>query len=195
VQAIPLGVTWSTLPLCQAYVAMVHEWLWYLAEPGLPRRNLAAGEAIVERAAAAAIPGQLTLPDGRTVELESADGTAGPEFRFARTRLPGRHELRAVPKPGAPAPAASFHVQRSPGESDLRRWSDDDLATLREGTGIQVGAGLGAPGSDASLEIPKHPLDRWLLVALPILLLMELLLAGWTTHRRSQRAAPVTMTG
>jgi hypothetical protein len=48
VQGVPLGVAWSTLPLCQAYVAMLHEWLWYLSEPGLPKRNLIVGESIVE---------------------------------------------------------------------------------------------------------------------------------------------------
>jgi hypothetical protein len=89
--------------------------------------------------------------------------------------------------------AASYHVRRNAGESDLRRWTDDDLAGLREGGAIEVGTGLGAVGSDRSLEAPKHPLERWLLVALPILLLIELMLAGWTTHRRTQRVAPVTM--
>src|SRR5204863_5458027 len=69
VQSIPLGISWSTLPLCQAYVAMLHEWLWYLAEPALPKHNLAVGEAVIESANAKTIA-ELTLPDSRTVEIQ-----------------------------------------------------------------------------------------------------------------------------
>ena len=40
VQAVPLGLAWSNLPLCHSFVVMVHEWLWYLTEPSLAKRNL-----------------------------------------------------------------------------------------------------------------------------------------------------------
>src|SRR5207249_11806369 len=81
VQSIPLGVSWSTLPLCQAYVAMLHEWLWYASEPGLPKRNLAPGEAIIERTEKKPAHIQLTLPNDRSLELDQA--------RYDATRLPG----------------------------------------------------------------------------------------------------------
>lgn len=43
VQAVPLNVSWSNLPLCQSFVVMVHEWLWHLTESGMVRRNLQPG--------------------------------------------------------------------------------------------------------------------------------------------------------
>jgi hypothetical protein len=97
VQSIPLGISWSTLPLCQAYVAMLHEWLWYLAEPALPKHNLAVGEAVTESANAKTIA-ELTLPDSRTVELQPAPSQGGEEFRYAATRLPGEYVLRSKTK-------------------------------------------------------------------------------------------------
>ena len=62
VMAIPLGLAWSNLPLSHSYVVMVHEWLWYLTEPGLVKRNLQAGEVLqagapVETSNGSALPG------------------------------------------------------------------------------------------------------------------------------------------
>ena len=37
--------------------------------------------------------------------------------------------------------------------------------------------------------------SAWLLIALPFVLLAEILLAGWSTHRRNLRVDPVSMTG
>ncbi len=44
VQCLPVGLSWSNLPLCQVYVPLVHEWLWYLSEPAVAQRNLQPGE-------------------------------------------------------------------------------------------------------------------------------------------------------
>ena len=174
VQSTPLGVSWSTLPLCQAYVAMLHEWLWYASEPGLPKRNLVPGEAILEQGVAKA---QLTLPNDRTTEFS--------EGRYANTRLPGEYALRADSK------AVAFHVQRTADESDLKPLSDSDLKQLAANH-IGVNGSLDAPAT-AKTEPPRHPLERALLIALPFLLLGEMLLAAWSTQRRNLRVAPVTM--
>jgi hypothetical protein len=174
VQSTPLGVSWSTLPLCQAYVAMLHEWLWYASEPGLPKRNLAPGETIMEQGVAKA---QLTLPNNRTADLN--------EGRYAHTRLPGEYALRADQK------AVVFHVQRTADESDLKPLSESDLKQLAE-KHIGLDGSLDAP-TTAKAEPPRHPLERALLIALPFLLLGEMLLAAWSTQRRNLRVAPVTM--
>ena len=174
VQSIPLGVSWSTLPLCQAYVAMLHEWLWYASEPGLPKRNLAPGETMVEQGVGKA---QLTLPNNRTVHLEQA--------RYANTRLPGEYGLKMDSK------TVAFHVQRSPEESDLKPLSDSDLQQLAA-YHIGVNASLETPAT-AKTEPPRHPLEGMLLVALPFLLLGEMLLAAWSSHRRNLRVNPVSM--
>ena len=46
VQSIPMGIRWSSLPLTQAYVPMVHEWLWYLMQPTAVSLNLQPGEPL-----------------------------------------------------------------------------------------------------------------------------------------------------
>jgi hypothetical protein len=175
VQSIPLGVSWSTLPLCQAYVAMLHEWLWYASEPGLPKRNLAPGEAIVEQGVAKA---QLTLPNNRTVDLN--------EGHYGKTRLAGEYSLKSGSK------AFAYHVQRTADESDLKPLSDSDLRQLAINH-IGVNGSIDAPVT-AKTEPPRHPLERALLVALPFVLLGEMLLAAWSTQRRNLRVAPVSMT-
>ena len=192
VQAVPLGVSWSTLPLCQAYVAMLHEWLWYLSEANLPRRNLAVGEALIEPAAADNSEAELVLPDARRVELTASASAAGAQFRYTRTRLPGEHILQVRGKNTAPN-AAKFFVQRNPQESDLKGFTDQDHQQLAAVKEFQLNSDLNSIGSATQIPAPKHPLEGMLLSALAGALLGEVLLAGWTTHRRSLRVKPVTM--
>jgi aerotolerance regulator-like protein/VWA domain-containing protein/CARDB protein len=189
VQAIPLGVSWSTLPLCQAYVAMLHEWLWYLSEPNLPRRNLAVGEALVEQAPKEKTA-ELTLPDARHVELNASGSDPAAQFRYMSTRLPGEYTLSA--KGTGRAAATKFYVQRNPQESDLKTFTEAEfqqLAALKE---FQLNAGVDDV-AQGKVQVPKHPLEGWLLAALAFVLLGEIMLAGWTTHRRNLRVKPVTM--
>ena len=73
VQGIPLGLAWGNLPLCQAYLVMVREWLWYLTEPGLIKRNLQAGEPVHVTQPLNSSKGRASLetPSGRVVQLAS----------------------------------------------------------------------------------------------------------------------------
>jgi hypothetical protein len=189
VQAIPLGVSWSTLPLCQAYVALLHEWLWYLSEPNLPKRNLAVGEALVEQAPKEKTA-ELTLPDARSVELNASGSAPAAQFRYVSTRLPGEYTLSA--KGTGPATATKFYVQRNPQESDLKTFSEAERAQLTALKEFQLNAGVNDVAS-GKVQVPKHPLEGWLLAALAFVLLGEIMLAGWTTHRRNLRVKPVTM--
>jgi hypothetical protein len=186
VQAIPLGVSWSTLPLCQAYVAMLHEWMWYLSEPNLPKRNLGVGEALIEHAAKDKTLAELTLPDARKVELPAS----GPQFRYTATRLAGEYTLSV--KAADRQANTKFYVQRNPQESDLKSLTDQDRQQLAAMKDFQLNAGLEAATS-GKLQVPKHPLEGWLLAALAFVLLGEIALAGWTTHRRNLRVKPVAM--
>ena len=189
VQAMPLGVSWSTLPLCQAYVAMLHEWLWYLSEPNLPRRNLAVGEALVEQAPKEKTA-ELTLPDARHVELNASGSAPAAQFRYVSTRLPGEYALST--KGTGRAAVTKFYVQRNPQESDLKTFTETErqqLAALKE---FQLNAGVNDV-AHGKVQVPKHPLEGWLLAALAFVLLGEIMLAGWTTHRRNLRVKPVTM--
>jgi hypothetical protein len=190
VQGVPLGVAWSTLPLCQAYVAMLHEWLWYLSEPSLPKRNLVVGESIIEGAATPNATAALTLPDARKVELNAAAGASGARFQFSGTRLPGDYTLAAKSEN---AKATRFFVQRTPQESDLRPLSEQDQQQLASSKFFRMNAGVDAIASAPRLEAPKHPLEGWLFGLLVAVFVGEIALAGWMTHRRNLRIRPVTM--
>jgi hypothetical protein len=191
VQAVPLGVSWSTLPLCQAYVAMLHEWFWYLSEANLPKRNLAVGEALIEPATVDHSEAELVLPDARKVELIASSSSAGAQFRYTRTRLPGEYILQV--KGEKAAGKAKFYVERNSQESDLKSFNDQDRQQLAAVKEFQVNSDLNATARAGEIPAPKHPLEGMLLAALACVLLGEILLAGWTTHRRSLRVKPVTM--
>jgi hypothetical protein len=191
VQGVPLGVSWSTLPLCQAYVAMLHEWFWYLSEPNLPKRNLAVGEALVE-STANNNTAELTLPDARKVELSAAGSAVGAQFRYSATRLPGEYMLQAKGDGRTPT-AAKFYVQRNPQESDLKALTEQDQQQLLAAKEFQWNANVNAIGAADKLQVPKHPLEGQLLTALACVLLGEIMLAGWMSQRRNLRVKPVTM--
>ncbi len=204
VQGVPLGVSWSTLPLCQAYVALVHEWLWYLCEPDLPRRNLTVGESLAQAAPfpEAAAEATLTGPDGAVQILRAAaEGGRGQAVRSPSLRAPGRYEIRW--KGGGPAAAAvavadgagatTFQVLRRPEESNLAELTAEDRAAWAGIPQMRGEVGLGELTGGTEQEAPKHPLEGWLLAALPLVLLGEMAMAGWTTQRRHAKARPVAM--
>ena len=75
VQAFPLGLEWSNLPLLKSYVVMVHDWLGYVTAPTMARFNLTPGTSIVasraggrprrrRRTCHAARPGDFACGDG-----------------------------------------------------------------------------------------------------------------------------------
>jgi hypothetical protein len=193
IQGVPLGVSWSTLPLCQAYVAMLHEWLWYLSEPSLPKRNLEVGETLVQTAPDANSTAELMTPDGRTQEVSATALAGAAQFRYNATRLPGQYVFRTGRGDGATA--TKFHVHRNPLESDLTSFSEQEQQQLAGTKGFYLNAGLEPLGAKGPVHVPKHPLEGLLLVALAVVLIGEVALAGWTTHRRTLRVQPVTMEG
>ena len=99
--------------------------------------------------------------------------------------MPGEYTLRLDAK------SFAFNVQRTPDESDLKPLSEADLKQLRANH-LAINAPLNAP-TTAKTQPPRHPLERVLLATLPFLLLGEMLLAGWSTHRRNLRVNPISM--
>lgn len=192
VQAIPLGISWSTLPLCQAYVAMLHEWLWYLSEPSLTRRNLAAGDAFIQTLSERPERATLELPNGTrsTLTLEPVPG--GSRLRVAAPRQPGLYHVTYPSGAGATA-TVPFQLRRDPRESNLAPLAEPDLARMQSDGGFQVGAGLQSLGTAANIAPPRHPLEGWFLGLLPCVILAEMALAGWTSQRRGRPSAAVSM--
>ena len=189
----PLGLAWSNFPVCQSYVAMVHEWIWYLAAPSFPRHNLALGESIQvnlpEQTAAADV--SIQLPNNETTSLNSVDANTEKQIRFSGTQVPGIYTVTAT-KTGFRSP---FHIARDPDESNLKQLSNTELTQITGTPAFQVGGKNLEIPSDLNLEIPTTPIANTLLMTLLALVVGELLLAGWCTHQRNPEIPAVTMEG
>ena len=131
IQSIPMGVRWSNLPLMQAYVPMVHEWLWYLMQPTAISRNLLPGEPLL-----ASLPQNehirevhLKRPD--RVLLNLATFTKGDQLfvQSRETQLPGSYEVH-VKIEGKEYDVQTYQVARQKEESNLDQWSQELIAKL-----------------------------------------------------------------
>ncbi|MBL9134638.1 MAG: hypothetical protein JNK85_02155, partial [Verrucomicrobiales bacterium] len=193
VQAIPLGISWSTLPLCQAYVALLHEWLWYLGEPSLPRRNLSVGDAFSQTIPGLIDRATLQTPNGARTSLTPERLPGGnSRLRAALLRHPGDYAITCTPSTGT-STTFPFQVRRDARESDFTGLGDQDLAKIQEQAGFQIGNGLRNVANTASAPPPRHPLEGWFLKILPWVVLGEILLAGWMSQRRNRQWTAVSM--
>ncbi len=193
-QAYPLGLAWCNLPLCQAYVVMVHEWLWYLAEPGLVKRNLLPGEPVQLVQARDASNGGATLetPGGGTAQLTGIEQENRTVFRSTRTALPGEYRLSVHGARGGSSPE-KYLVSRDPEESNLTPLSDAERQTLSKMGGLNFGAEPLAAPRDHRVAGPARPIAQWLLLTLAGLLALEAFAAYWLARKRASRTPPVTM--
>ena len=183
VQAVPLNVSWSNLPLCQSFVVMVHEWLWYLTESGMVRRNLQPGEALQFS----------TAPDtgngGATVEtpVSGVAQVAGREeqgrmiFRYQKTLFPGQYRLKIS---GGAQPAEEFQVNRDPQESDFTPLTEQQTASLRDAGGIGFGPRPLLETRTERVAAPPTALASWLLFGLLAFMAVEAAYAFWLDRQR-----------
>ncbi len=195
VQAVPMNASWSNLPLCQAYVVMVQEWLWYLVEPSFPRWNLDPGQGlVVSREVETALPAEMdvalvTSPGGRLLRVEGRREEGRRLYRFARTYEPGPYRL-AVPSPDGQREEFPFEVRRDPAESDLTPLSDDQRDALAEVGGWRFVTGPLSRAWRIDDGPRTAPIWTHLLLGLLALWAIELILAGHLTRRRRQASAP-----
>ncbi len=193
-QAFPLGLAWSNIPLCQAYVVMVHEWLWYLSEPGLTKRNLLPGEPVQLVTARSASNGGATLemPGNRTIQIVGTEQEDRTVFRSTRTTYPGEYLLSVHGAKGGANPER-YLVSRDPQESDLTPLSDAEMHAISTASGISFGAGALAVPQDHKVAGPPQPVSQWLLLAVALLLAVEAFVAFWFSRRRAARTGAVTL--
>jgi hypothetical protein len=145
-------------------------------------------------------PGSRSEPGQRRVSFDCrmighwnsrrVDAGSGPQLRFGGTRLPGEYVL-LVPADKGKTAETRFLVQRNPEESRPGRFDGS-----RQGAGFaqrmlsRSAEKFDISTSNARLDVPKHPVEGWLLGALAFILLGEMALAGWMT----QTTAPATQT-
>lgn len=195
VQGIPLGVTWSNLPLCQAYVIIVHEWLSYLIEPTGTRWSVEPGEAFKVGLPAEAFEPQATvhLPVGGAVPVDAEAMEDQLVWRYENTVEPGVYGLAVADRQGG-SRILPFHVRRDREESDLTPLSDSDRSLLMEAGGVHFGNDPLAL-NEAALAESAHsePMWTWLLLALLAMMLVELILAGRLSRKRNEEVTGATM--
>ena len=187
VQAFPLGLEWSNLPLLKAYVVMVHDWLAYVTAPTMARYNLSPGSPIVAapQNAAGATSAALVTPRGREIALAATDADVSPVYRFTQTQLPGTYRVRFT-SGGSAASEMPFHVGHDARESDLRPLNIADRNALLVPAGVQFAGSEAVAAVESTDTAPRRePFWSFLLAALVALLAGELFMSNWLARQRS----------
>jgi len=196
VQAFPLGQQWSNLPLCHVYVAMVHEWLWYLTGPSATSWNLQANEpALLKRANINEDDSvTITVPGGHPVQLVPTPDAEEERlvFRYAETDLPGAYVMTIDSSDGSTAEPFPFVVNREPKESDLRSLDETQEQSLQQIANVNFAPDVLTPPAKWAGQSQREPVWSHLLLGLLVFMTAELLLAGWLARRRlgSTETAP-----
>jgi hypothetical protein len=181
--AVPLNVSWSNLPLCQSFVVMVHEWLWYLTESGMVRRNLLPGEPLQVSAAPDSGNGGATIdiPGGGVDRIIGREEQGRIIFRYARTLSPGQYRLTIS---GAAQPAEQFQVSRDPLESDFTPLTDQQIASIRDAGGVGFGPKPLSETRSERVAAPPKALASCLLSGLLAFMIAEAAYAFWLDRQR-----------
>lgn len=182
VQAIPTGTGWSNLPLCQVFVPLVHEWMWYLTEATAVSHNLDPGQPIVVSAGAGRAQFQIQTPLEEKLDVAVNKSVAG-ESRFRETAFPGNYFVTTAATDG-PGQRIPFVVRREPEESRLATLSEEQIAILSQSGGARfVADGLTGP-EVATSSIQYQPFWSYVLAALAVLFVTELVWTSLLTKRR-----------
>ena len=192
IQAVPLNVSWSNLPLCQSFVVMVHEWLWYLTESAMVRRNLQPGEPLQVSVAPDAGNGGATVdtPGSGLAQLVGRDEQGRMIFRYAKTLFPGEYHLKI--SGGALAPE-EFQVNRDPQKSDLTPLTATQIAAVRDAGGVGFGPEPLAQTRHERVAAPPRALAAWLLTGLLAFMVLEAAYAFWLDRQRRASGPGVPM--
>ncbi|MEX2317872.1 MAG: BatA domain-containing protein [Pirellulales bacterium] len=193
VQALPLGLEWSNLPVLKAYVVMIQDWLNYVTAPTTARYNLEPGTSIVAMRpeASADASAELTTSRGRKIDLVASDAEAGSVFRYSQTAVPGAYVV-LFKGDGKPATEVPFYVARDSRESNLAPLDETTRSGLLASAGVRFAGQQAADGASSTQIAPRlEPVWSALLVALVALLAGELLLA--TRLAKQRHGFAVTM--
>ncbi len=194
VQAIPLGVAWSNLPLLHSYVVLVREWLWYLTEPGLVKRNLQAGEVLQMTEPIESSNGSASLetPTGRLAQLFGQEEDGRLVFRYPKTQCPGAYQLTLSDAAQGSRPE-EFMVGRDPEESNLTPLTQGQMTALSAAGGMEFGGDPLFQPAVQKIAAPPKALAMWLLMALIGLMAVEIAVAFWLAHRRRAATPGIVM--
>jgi hypothetical protein len=205
--ASTLNTDWTSWPIAPSFPPFVQQ-LFRFAILQPARRTLTVGEPLEELlpSKVAATDATVQTPDGRTMTVPLRAEPDATQLRFADTDLSGLYRVRVGGSPGELVFAVNVPVG-SAAESDLRRISPDELASLSPGEDVQVVSDLASirrlskhasalpdePANSAlNTATPRGPaLARWALLAMFILSMSEAVLAWWFGAARAGPVAPL----
>lgn len=185
VQAIPMNVSWSNLPACQAFVVMIHEWLWYLSEQGLPRWNLALGERLATKFPASDVSNTslITTPQDESIEITGYVRNDHMIFGYGPVVIPGPYELTVNTSQGQ-VHQRIFCVNRDAEESDLSPLGESDRQLLVSSAGLRFVDDPLMVDDERAAEMPVTAICSSLLLATVLFLFVESIGAAWFGLRR-----------
>jgi Mg-chelatase subunit ChlD len=194
VQAFPLGLEWSNLPLLKAYVVMIHDWLNYVTAPTSARYNLNPGMSIIASAPKDApnARAEVVTSRGQRIPLATTSADDNFVFRYMQTQLPGMYRVRFT-NDGALARNVPFHVAGDSTESDLRVLGTSVREHVLEPAGVHFAGGAATLPEKVESSPRREPLWGMLLAALVALLASELLMANRIARQRAGFAVSSTM--
>lgn len=186
-QSLTLSVRWSNLPLTQAFVPLVHEWMWYLIQPTAISRNLLPGE-----------PLQIAMPANEHVREIQIDRPGVPPLiitpsdredrtivRNRETLVPGPYEI-TIRAEGKDEEHQSYQVMRAAEESDLTPLPLAFLKGLEQYPNFRANPTkpLSMPTAGVAKRPQGEPIWATLLMLVIVALLIEIGLVRWMAGRR-----------
>lgn len=191
VLAVPCNTAWSNFPVCQTFVPLVQEWLWYLSEPTARQYNLDPGSPIVIDAAWVPDRTELSLatPLGITFEFETGSDAGKKDVRFRETAFPGEYMVKALAADKVEH-RAPYAVRRDPRESRLAPLTSEQRERIAEAGGVSFnGDPLRLP--EKSVEVVnQHPFWTYLAALVAALFFAEFIFSHVLTKNRYSEAAP-----
>jgi hypothetical protein len=172
---------------------MVHEWLWYLTESAMVRRNLQPGESLQVSAPLDAGNGGATVdtPDSGLAKVVGREEQGRMIFRYGKTLFPGEYNLKIS---GGALPPEKFQVNRDPQASDFTALTTAQFAALRDTGGVAFGPEPFSQIRTERVAAPPTPLAAWLLYGLLAFMIGEAAYAFWLDRQRRAAGPGVPIT-
>jgi len=192
VLGIPCNTKWSNLPVCQAFVPLVQEWVWYLTQPTAVQYNVDPGSPILLPSAAAGDwkEAGLATPVGEEVAFSRApqSSAAGEDLRYRETAFPGLYTLKVSGEEETPR-QFPYWVRRDAGESELAPLSGEQIALLTQAGGARFGVDPLALPENAVESIRYQPFWNLLLTLVVVLFVIEFVFAHVLAKNRYAQAS------
>jgi hypothetical protein len=197
--AVPCDAAWSTLPMRMVYLPMIQQLVLDLAGTR-KRTTLDVGEGFTVAVSELMPP----LPDGTNEPREPSDATyslqtpagteeameptgdSSPQLVVNEALLPGSYRVRLslAQKDDEPLVSSTLRVVEVPAqESQLRDTDPGRLATAAETVGAEIYQDIQSLRADDRTRRFGHEIWRWLLIALLIGMIGELLLQQFSVRR------------